>query len=454
MNRSVFVVLLVATRVAASEPYSRADVVKRAAHHPTTEAANSQIDQVRAQKHQADSLRLPHLSLSLGVITSLRATLAPGTQSDSVESATSFGLGDIEPGATADLTVIQPLYTFGKIGERQRAAELGIGARTAQARMQQADVAVEGAQLYEAYLLARDTQLFLEETDHMLTRSIEATQERLASHAGDITRHDLLRLQTTRGPLLVALHEAAAGVERARAGLRAYFGVADNAPFEVADDRLTAIAVGKLTLPELVARAYADRPELTALADGAASYDALARAEHAGYLPDIVALAVVSGAYTLDHDAVTSRYVYDPARHFVPFAGIGLRWELWGGLAGARAEEQQAHAAELRHLESWARIALSADVTNAYAELERARDDLPAVDAAYTAAKEWVVRANADYAVGMTDSITLRDAVEAYVTNRFAYLEATYRFNVALARLSRAIGATGGSASLYAGGLK
>ncbi|HSN25960.1 MAG TPA: TolC family protein [Kofleriaceae bacterium] len=450
MSRFILV-LLVLARAASAEPYSRADVVKRAALHPTTEAANSETDQARAQKHQADALRWPRISFSLGLITSLRATLKEGTQSDSVESGTSFGLGDVEPGGTADLTIIQPLYTFGKIAERQRAAELGVAARTAQARMAQADVAVEGAELYERYLLARDMQRFLEETDHMLVRSIEATQERLANKTPDTTQHDLLRLKTTRAPLLVGLHEATAGVAQAAAGLRAYFGLADNAPFEVADDRLAALPFGNLTLPELVARAYADRPELAALADGAASYDALARAESAGYLPDIVALGVVSGAYTVNHDAVESRYVYDPARHFVPFAGIGLRWELWGGLAGARAEEQHAHAAELRHLESYARVALSADVTNAYEQLARAREDLPAVEEAYQSSKEWVVRATADYAVGMTDSITLRDAVEAYVTNRFAQLEATYRLNIALARLSRAIGASGGT-SLYAGG--
>jgi outer membrane protein TolC len=344
------------------------------------------------------------------------------------------------------------LYTFGKIAHRERAAELGIGARTAQARMKQADVAVEGAELYEKYLLARDLQRFLEDTDHMLARSIEGTEDRLAAHAADVSQHDLLRLKTARGPLLVGLHQAEAGVKQAEAGLRAYFGIRDGPPLELADARLEAIPTGKLALGELVSRAYAGRPELVALADGAAASDALAEAERSGYLPDIVALGFISAAYTLGRDAVESRFVYDPARHFVPGIGVGLRWELWGDLPGARAAEQRARAAELRHLESWARTALSADVTNAYEELERARADLPAVAAAYASSKEWVVRANADYAVGMVDSIALRDAVEAYVTNRFAGLEAVYRFNVALARLSRAIGGISTSESLYSAG--
>lgn len=442
----------VSTRSASADKLSRADVMKRAAQHPTTEAAHSQIDQVRAQKRQADALRWPRISLSLGIVPSLRATLVAGAQVESVERATDYELGDVTPAFTGDLTIIQPLYTFGKIAQRQRAAELGIGAYTAQARMRQADVAVEGAELYEKYLLARDLERFLEDTDHMLVRSVAATEDRLAANAADVSQHDLLRLKTTRGPLLVGLHQAQAGTRQAAAGLRAYFGLRDGTAIEPADARLEAVPAGKLGLAELVRRAYSDRPELVALADGAAAFDALARAERSGYLPDIVALGFVSGAYTVDRDPVESRFVYDPARHFVPGIGLGLRWELWGDLAGARADEQRARGAELRHLESWTRTALSADVTNAYEELERARADLPALEAAFASAKEWVVRANADYAAAMVDSIALTDAVEAYVTNRLGMLEAVYRFNVALARLSRAIGAVSTSESLYSRG--
>jgi outer membrane protein TolC len=456
MTRSLTTLLLAAlslsARSASADRLSRADVMKRAARHPTTEAAHSQIDQALAQKRQADALRWPRISLSLGLVPSLRATLADGSQVESVERATDYKLGDVSPALSGDLTIIQPLYTFGKIAHRQRAAELGIGANTAQADMRQADVAVEGAELYETYLLARDLQRFLEETDHMLARSIEATEERVAANAGEVSLHDLLRLRTARGPLTVGLHQAQAGTAQAAAGLRAYFGLSDGTAIEPADARLEAIPTDKLALAELVQRAYRDRPELVALADGAAAFDALALAEHSGYLPDIVALGFLSSAYTVGRDPVESRFVYDPARHFVPGIGLGVRWELWGDLAGARADEQRARGAELRHVQSWARTALSADVTRAYEDLERARADLPALAAAFSSAKEWVVHANADYAAGMVDSIALRDAVEAYTVNRLAQLDAAYRFNLALARLSRAIGAASSNESLYSRG--
>jgi outer membrane protein TolC len=454
--RSLIILLLagasLSARSASAQRLSRADVMKRAARHPTTEAVGSQIDQARAQKRQADALRWPRISVEMGLLPSLRATLVDGSQVDSVERATDYRLSDVRPAFAGDLTIIQPLYTFGKIAHRRRAAELGIHARSAQARIREADVAIEGAELYEKYLLARDLQRFLEDTDHMLARSIESTKARLTDKAADVSPHDLARLEVSRGPLLVGLHQAEAGTRQAAAGLRAYFGLRDDAAIEVADERLDAISAGKLALPELVGRALHDRPELAALRNGAASFDALARAERASYFPDLVALGFVSFGYTMDRDAVETRFVYDPARHFVPGIGVGLRWELWGALAGARADEQRARGDELRHLDRWARTALSADVIRAYEELERARADLPALEVTVASAKQWLVRANADYAVGMVDSITLTDAVEAYVVNRLAQLEAVYRFNVALAHVSRAIGAVSGSESLYSGG--
>lgn len=452
MKRSLAAVLLTIAAPAGADKISRTNVIERAARHPTTEAAHDQVDQVRAQKRQADALRFPRISLTFGVVPGVRATLVDGSQVDSVEPAGDVGVGDITAAVTGELTVVQPLYTFGKIAHRRRAAELGIVARTAQVRMQEADVAVQGAELYEGRLLARDLEMFLEEMDHMLVRSVETTEARLTANATEVSQHDLLRLKTARGPLLVGLNQARAGVRRADAGLRAHFGVRADATLELADARLEPIAIEAVPLDELVRRANADRPELAALGNGAAAFDALARAERAGYMPDIVALGFVTGTYTRDRDEVTSRFVFDPSRHLVPGIGVGLRWELWGGSAGARADEQRARARELRRLESWARSALPADVTNAYEELERARADRQALATARAASKEWVVRANADYAVGMVDSIVLTDALGAYVTNRIAELEAVYRFNIAVARLSRAIGA--GRASLYARGAR
>lgn len=456
MNRpSCFLLIALislSTRVAGAERISRADVMKRAARHPTTEAVDARTEQARARKRQADALRWPRISAALGVLPSLRATLVDGSQVDSVESATDYGVGDVRPAVSGELTIVQPLYTFGKIAYRQRAADLAIAAHVASARIHEANVAVEGAELYEGYLLARDLQRFLEETDHMLARSIEATEARLAANAADVTQHDLLRLRTARGPLMVGLHQAAGGARRAAAGLQAYFGLPSGTVIEPVDERLEAITARDLALPKLIRSALDRRPELAALASGAAAYDAMARAERAAYLPDIVAMGFVSFGYTVDRDAVESRFVYDPARHFVPGVGVGLRWELWGSLAGARGDEQRARGDELRKLESWTRTALSADVTNAYEELERARADLPALATAFASSKEWLVRANADYAVGMADSITLVDAVDAYLTNRVAQLDAAYRFNLALARLSRAIGETSSGESLYGGG--
>src|SRR5882724_3379687 len=170
------------------------------AQNPQIAAARAEEAAVLAQRHQVDSARFPIVTFDAGVGPSLKATLVPGTAAQSVEHQyNNFKLGDLSAVFIADLTVIQPLYTFGKIAKRQEATDHGLRAREAQTRMQRADVALEVARIYEGYLLARDAERFFDETLHWLESTLEGTQERLANDVGNVSEREVLRLEASIG---------------------------------------------------------------------------------------------------------------------------------------------------------------------------------------------------------------------------------------------------------------
>ncbi|MGO8993547.1 MAG: TolC family protein, partial [Polyangiaceae bacterium] len=237
----------------------------------------------------------------------------------------------------------------------------------------------------------------------------------------------------------LSLSQAQAGQVQARAGLVAYLGLASDV-FELAEDGLTPVPDAHLATARLVTEALARRPELAALEHGARAYDALASAERAKYLPDIVVLAWATGAYTPGRELETSRYVIDPLNSFVPGLLLGARWQLQGNMASGRASERLAAADEQRSLASWAQAGVPAEVKKASADLERARRDMAESAAAVLRAKKWMVEASADYAAGLGDSLTVVDSTRAYAELRAAALDATFRNNVALAELARATG--------------
>lgn len=439
-----------AMTAAQARPLDRRTVIRQAlAQNPQIAAARAEEAAALAQIRQVRAARLPLVTLEGGVGPSLVATLVPGTAVESRQAQyRNLALGDLSAVFLGNLTVVQPLYTFGKIALRGEAAAHALQAREAQTQIQRADVALTVAQLYEGFLLARDAERFFDEIDHWLRRTLEATEERLANGAGNVTERDILRLQTAAGVAAMGLNQARAGMAQASAGLVAYLGLSAKEAFTVADDELLPVGRVSLDLSALARLAADHRPELVAARAGQRAFGALGRAEAAGRWPDFFVMGLLSVAYTPGRDWIQSRFVIDPLNHFIPGALLGLRWELHGGMAEARADEQRAHRDGMAHLLQWANAGIPAEVRKAYEDVRRAGKDLEDGRAALKKAKQWMVQASADFNVGFLDARELSDAVTAYVGLRTAVLKATFDHNVAMASLSKATGTLIGNSDL------
>jgi outer membrane protein TolC len=440
-----FAAILCAANVSRGEPLSRGGAIARALRqNPQVAAARAAEAQASARRDQAQAARWPTVSLTLGTGPSLKARLVPGSAVESTENTYGdVGLDDLSIVLGGQLEVLQPIYTFGKIGHRERAAEHEIRARRAQTEMTRAQLAVTVAQVYEGLLFARAAESFFLEMERWLARTIEDTREELTA-ASDLTEQDLLRLQTAMAALQISIHQAQAARRQAEAGLVAYLALPSGATIEPKEPGLELLPSAPDDRTKLVELALDQRPELRALSEGSAAYEALARAESAGNLPDFFALAFASGAYTPGRDAVQTRYVQDSLHGFYPGLLVGARWQFTGSMASDRAEENQAMARELAHTRRWAEMGLPAEVTRAFEDARRARKDADEAEKAVGLAKQWVVRASADFAIGLGDAREVTDASSAYVQLRVASFDARFRHNVALAELARATGTFNG----------
>lgn len=432
---------LAVASLANAEPISRAALIHRALQkNPQVAAANARRAQAEAEQVQADAARWPQVSLQLGVGPALRAELVPGTGSDSTRSRYSIAADDISVAVGGRLSVVQPLYTFGKIDGFRAAAAHGVQARDEQTQMTRAEVALDAARLYEGLLFARDATRFFEELENYLDRTILATDERLKADASELTEQDVLRLKSALSAVRLSLHYARAGQAQAQAGIVAQLTLPTGTELDAQEDQLRALPLSLTAVSPLIAQALRRRPELGALRQGSLAYDAMASAESAGMLPDVFVMGFADAAYTPGRDLVRSRYIVDPLYHFDPGVLLGLRWQIQGPMSSGRAEQRRAQARELRELQTFAVSGLPAQVEKAYADVKRSDLDIAEARDAVARAKRWMVQASSDYSAGLADSRSLVDAVRAYAELRTAELEATFRHNVALAELAHATG--------------
>ncbi|NJK89829.1 MAG: TolC family protein [Myxococcales bacterium] len=379
----------------------------------------------------------------MGIATSLEANNSDadenGVRSDR-QAYGEFNIDQLRPAFLGRMTVIQPLTTFGKIGLRDKAAKAGLRAAKAQTDMTAADVAVEVAALYEAHLYAKEILLFVQDIQNVAGRAVQETEDRLDADAFDVNQQDLLRLKTALGAAKLAQHQANAALSQTLEGLRAYLAIDDDVELSVEERYLDPVSEQPTVLEELIKVAKARRPEIRALENGVAAYEALAEAERAEYFPNLFALGFLSGAYTPDRDLVQSRFVVDPLHHFVTGALVGAQWRIQWDMATHRAREVESQAYRLANLLEWARVGVPAQVNRYHEEVTRARQDLVQLEETIPVTREWVVRASADYAAGFGDSRGVTDAVTAFVSMKNYQLDALYRLNTGLAELARATG--------------
>jgi len=445
-----FLAAVVAPLPATGRELDRRTAIRMAlAQNPQIAAARAEEAAMQAQARQADAARWPMVNVLGGVGPSVKATLVPGTAVDSIERQRDLSTSDLSAVFLASVTAVQPLWTFGKIAYRREATEHGVRARQAQTRMTRADVAMEVARIYEGYLLARDAWRFFDETTHWLDKTLQSTQDKLAKHATGVTERDVLRVQTAISLAIMGRNRAQAGQAQAQAGLIAYLGLNRGTTLTFAEDELLPVGRPGLDFERLVALAQQNRPELVALREGNQALSALSRAEAVGLAPDLFLLGFVELAYTPGRDWLQTRYVIDPLNHVVPGVLLGLRWQFWGNMAAARAEEQRQRANVLAQMGRWAEFGIPAQVRQAFEDVQRARKNLDEGDQGLAKAKRWMVQASADNAIGLLPLRDLFDAVEAYVTLRLAGLDARFDHNVGMAALSRATGTLDGDSDQF-----
>ena len=438
----------------ATVTIGRTDVIRRAAEqNPQVVSARAEIHRYEALQNQVVAARFPSITVQAGVATSLQADLVEENGTESRRGAyKDFSLDQLSAAFLGSIQAIQPLYTFGKIDLRGEAASHGLRASRAQVRMTQADIALEAAKIYEGLLYARAVLLFLADLEGIGEKTLEQTEDLIDEGAPGVSEQDILRIKSAQGLASLGRTEAEAGQSQAIEGLRAYLGISKNAKIIAADAYLDPVTTQPTRLEDVIDLALNNRPEFDALKQGIMAIDKLSQAEAAGYYPNIFLAGLVSGAYTPGREFTQSRYVFDPLAHFVAGALIGAQWEIQWDMAGQRAEEVRADAIKLTGLLKWAEQGIPAEVNQVYQEVVRARKDLVQLAETVPLTKQWLVRASANYGVGLGQSRDVSDAVTNYVLLKTAELKAVYRLNVALAGLAKVTGTlVDGESPLYPG---
>ncbi len=403
---------------------------------PELGEADQDIALAKSKLDEASSYRFPQLSVTTLVgpaPTASRQDIMPGIAADipfSINSLTWF--------TSADATIIQPLYTFGKISENMKAATHGMAVDRSRKQQRANEIVQKVHEYYNGLLLAREMKELVLEVEEILIRAREKAKKLLDQGSDTVDEMDLYKLDAFSGVASKYLEEAKKGESLALSALRARMGLGVDAPLEVGAERLTIADTDIPSLDTFIDHARRRRPELLQIAEGLKARSALVEAAKANYYPDIFLGGLVSWAYADGRDSVQNPYLSDPFNHMVAGVAIGARWKLDFGITGSKVAGERAQYNRLLSTRDYAEANIPLQVKMYYLDMVEAKNSVTATRGAYLNAKKWAVTAIANFDFGMGPAKEIFEALQAYSSMRADYFKSLYNYKIAAANLDYA----------------
>ena len=339
-----------------------------------------------------------------------------------------------------DATLIQPLYTFGKITENMKAATHGIEADRAKKEQSRNEVALKVKEYYYGLLLARELKELLLEVREDLDDARGTAQKLLDKGSASVEEMDLYKLNTFAGGVDKYLEEARKGEALAMAALLSRMNLPADSGVAIGNERLTMAEGQAAGLQDYLAASLEKRPEYRRVREGLQARRALVAAARAEYLPDVFLAGYLSGAYSEKRDRVNNPWIADQFNHYWGGVALGVRWHLDFGITGAKVAQEQAQYDRLLSTRDFARRNVPLQITKYYLDLQEAKRSITSTKNGYTNAKRWSVTALSNFDFGIGPAEEVFDGLEQYAKLRAAYFQSIYNYQMALANLAYATG--------------
>jgi outer membrane protein len=341
---------------------------------------------------------------------------------------------------SADATIIQPLYTFGKISENMKAATHGIEVDRSRKEQRANEIALKVREYYYGLLLAREMKELVLEVQENLSKAREKAQKLFDQGSDSVEEMDLYKLDAFSGEVAKYLEEAKKGEGLALAALKTRLGLPFGAPLEISIQRLVMVDQAIPDFETFVDKARARRPEFRQISEGIKARSALVEASRANYYPDIFLGGLFSWAYADDRDRIHNPYITDQFNHVGGGVALGARWKLDFGITGAKVSAERAQYNRLLSTKEFADANIPLQIKKYYLELKEAENSAAATKIAYTNSKKWAVTALANFDFGVGPAKEIFEALQAYARMRAAYFQSLYNYRMAWANLDYATG--------------
>jgi outer membrane protein TolC len=443
---SLTLLVLLAAGADATPPLDLDDLVRRALER------NLEIEVTAAQVREAEALHQAAASTAYPQVDFRTIFGAPTAEArtevvNDIDTITPPSLGgDLRFGTLGvtvrgNLTIAQPVYTFGKIANGKRATSHLVDAAEHQTDVTRATVVYNVHQAYWSLQLVRAFLASISDGQRTLGKVLDQIEELLDNDSDQVTENDRLRLTYALTTLGVRESQARIGGQQAQQALKLLVGWPADTPLPVVERSLyDALPPAPPPLGLQIDEAKRGRPDLKALRAVVEAQRDLIRFRRAGLFPDFFVGGILNFAYQSNATDQTNPFIFDPYNILDIGIGVGLVYELNVFTKLAELEQAQAELRTRQRQEILAAAAVELEVRDIHVQLTGGLEQLGRLRRANSAARGWLASNVLAYDVGVGDARELIDAFLAFAASEAELERVQFETVVQMANLARATG--------------
>lgn len=354
-----------------------------------------------------------------------------------------FSLGELRPFNRFEISLQQPLFTWGELSGNIEASRHGVEVEEARLDVKAAEVAVRAGETYYQLLLTQALDRLADQSEDAVERAKEEINRLLEEGDEDVDEADRFQVRLTEQEVRRRVAELKQRQATARSALRRQLFVPDETAVVPVDGELRPLdfSIHPDSLDYYIELGLENRPEVRQAEAGIEAREALVDVAQSDFYPKIGAQFSIAQSVTIpERPNPENPFVGDAFSGTDTRSGIGIQQNLNFSQTKARVEQARAELQEVKHQQEAARQLVRFEVEEAYRQLLIAEANVRSRNEATTISGEWLRTEQIDFDLGFGDTENLVDAVQADLEQRARRFEAIQKYNVAVLRLLRATG--------------
>lgn len=396
------------------------------------ELAQNRLERARGQRI------LPQINLTTA------HGLVPGVQSD--RDGLSPGQYYLDPDLSndwedwgifthAELSAIQPLYTWGAIDNAIQAAEAGARASEYEFASEESDFAMQLYELYYGHLLTRELQRILEEAEETFEEADQRLNEMQEEGHEDLEQADIFQFEIFRHEFRSQAVEVRERTGFVRRNWELVMDAPDGVVYVPQEEFLDPVdqPLESITWYKQQALQYRDDMQRVEAGVEAAEYGM--EAARAQYYPSLFIGIQGRAAYTPNRPRQTNPFIINNSNYATGEVGFGIRQNLNFAALNRQVERSRIHHRQSRDARDAVEDGMMLEINEAYQDANVARARMENTRQALQVSGEWLRTEQIDMDLGFGDVENLVDAVKSNLELEVEYHRKIHEFNLKMARL-------------------